>query len=533
MRSSIKIKINGKTVEVEKGTLLLQAILNQGIFIPTLCFVKESNPYFSCRICLVYEENSQKYIPSCSTRIHNEMSVITHNVNIIKHRQLLIELILANHPDDCLYCVKNETCNLRKITEYFHIQNRGFYKKDIAQSIDKSSQAILLDYSKCILCGNCVYACNEVQGCKVFQINYKGINLKVEPEYGKMLNQSSCVFCGECLKYCPTAAIYEKENINNFIKDFSEKGNIILSPLLELDNKFNIKNQRSKQNRLIGLFKNLGIDKVFSLNAGVDIFLYELYQEFKFFLNRKQSLVSSFCPSINMYFERYKPKNVELSKVEIPSIQINKILKNFFVSNNYTLHEFSGCIALKQILQNKVIDEKHFAYTSREISKIKRYFSVTEKYDKTGNFNEPCNLYSALSFLPFLPGGTAESIARMYVAEIKQEELENDTLEMFRQNKDFFDVTINVLDNKIAFGIINGMGNIKKAFDAWKNNVPDFIDVLACLGGCSVSGGMSFDNNLKEIRKQLYEISEKCTIRLPQNNKYLINLYEMQRKMND
>lgn len=527
MRNSINIKINGQLVEVERGTILLHAILKQGIFVPTLCFIKEANPYFSCRICMVFEEKSQKYIPACSTKVNDEMLIITHNNNIIKHRQLLLELLLANHPDDCLYCVKNEACNLRKLTECFHIQQRSFYKKDVVYSVDKSSHSIVLDYSKCIQCGNCVYVCNKVQECKVFQLNYKGIHLKVEPEFGKMLNQSQCVLCGECLKNCPTATIYEKENLNAFIQNISEGGGVLISPLLEFDSKTSQKNLRAKENKQIGFFRNFGKTKLFLLNAGVDLFLYELYKEFKLYLSHKQTLVSSFCPSIIMYFNKNIVENIKLSNTEIPSILVSKLLKKHSANNSFTLHEFSACIALKQSLHLKNMDDKHIAYTSRELQKIKRYFSFTDKQLKDG-YDEPLHLYSSLSYLPFLPGGTAEALARMYIIENTGKEIQAEFSMLFRQEKEYFEVSIDVLDKKIVFGIINGMGNIRKALQSWKDKMPHFIDVLACPNGCYTSGGMSFENDKewKNFKKHWHDLADKCTIRSPLNNKYLLHLYE-------
>ncbi len=529
MKTSLHITINGKKVQVEKGSLLLDVIRQQGIHIPTLCSMKEQNPYFSCRLCVVYEEQSKRYIPSCRTQINQDMSVVTHNAELIKHRQLLMELLLASHPDDCLYCVKNEHCYLRKLSEKLHIQRKDFVKKELQSSVDKSSNTLVIDYAKCIACGKCVVVCNQIQQCNVFQLTNKGVESKVVPEFGKLLQQTSCVYCGECMKVCPTAALFEKENIESFIYQSSQQYNIaILSPLYDFDAAFAVKNQRNKENKALAVLKSVGFHKTFSQNAGIDLFLYETYHQLMNSLLNGQILVSSFCPSALWFMKKYVDESFLLSTVETPSMLIAKLLNYIYPKQNVQIHDFSSCIAQKQ---SSVVDNyplKYSVYTLRELLKLQGFYAAELKQQAKITFDEPLHIFSGLSYLPFIPGGTALALARMMMIKELNKDLTAKEIADWLQDKDFYIQRLNVQKKTVIFGIINGLGNIEKALKEWKNSMPDFIDVLACPGGCCTSAAMSLLNAewWKTVKKQYLEQAEQTVVRNPFNNKYLLSLYD-------
>ncbi|NSW44512.1 MAG: (2Fe-2S)-binding protein [Bacteroidales bacterium] len=532
--STISITINGIKVKASNGDILLNVLNENGIKIPTLCHLKGHIPQYPCRICLVYNEIDQTYIPSCSTIVSNGMSILTHTPSLIKKRQQILEMLLSSHPDDCLYCVKNDACHLRMLASELSIDQRRFYVKNIKQNNDKSSAAIVREYAKCVLCGKCIEICNQQQ-CHILQFNYKGIESRVEPVLGKLLNQSNCVYCGQCIMVCPTASLYEKENISAYYTSLDTVNNstfAIISPLLEFDFSINLLNKspRVRENQAISIIKNSGANKIFNLNAGIDLYLNELLHEFIKTKNKGNTLISGFCPSAEWYLKKMSlPDHYKISKIQKPIQILQQLLLTIFPNQIFQIHSFTTCLAEKQLFSNQVLKNKAFAYTVRELLKIK---NATSTSSIRNNFktDEPFHLYSGLSFLPFIPGGLSEALARMIYQIKTQKDLEKDKLESFRNIEQFSIQTIVIEKQTYIFGIINGIGNVKKALENWKDKSIDFIEILACPNGCVMGGGSSFEHmqnfDLKSFEKQWYENVERALIRYPQRNLQLMSMLE-------
>lgn len=540
--SNITIVVNGHKIKALKGELLLDILRNRGIHIPTLCHLDGVHSKYPCRICIVYDTYTKSYIPSCSTRINKEMNIITHSPELLKKRSILLEMILAHHPDDCLYCVKNNSCDLRLLASELNIEQRRFYKKEIAINTDKSASAMVFDYAKCVLCGKCVAVCNEIQKCNVLQFNHKGKQSRVEPEFGKLLNQSLCVFCGKCIEVCPTASLYEKENISSFyssVGDFKSKTVSIFSPILELDVAITSLNKtaRSNENNTISILRKSGSDLIFPINPAIDLYLFELLNEFKAARKASQTLVSTFCPSAELFIQKHSlNEGIKLSNLIKPIYFFQKLLNYLYPNEKIELHEFTTCIAEKNVHATFSFKEKNYSYTIRELLKIKQTTSYNSN-DKYFKPDEPFHLFSALSYLPYIPGGISEAIVQMLLFENNKAHSAV-SFNAFRHIEKFSVVNIIVNQEEYTFGIINGMNQIKAALESWKNQLPQFIEILACTNGCYYGGGASVSNQKKEFKqfsKEWYNIVDKTLIRYPQRNTQLISLFQtiIEKKDND
>lgn len=531
--SNITIVVNGNKIKALKGELLLDILRNRGIHIPTLCHLDGVHSEYPCRICIVYDSDNKSYIPACSTRINQEMNIITHSPELLKKRSMLLEMILAHHPDDCLYCVKNNSCDLRLLANELNIEQRRFYKKQIAINTDKSAPAMIFDYAKCVLCGKCVIVCNEIQKCNVLQFNNKGKQSRIEPEFGKLLNQSLCVFCGKCIEVCPTASLYEKENISSFyssVGDFKSKTVSIFSPILELDGAITSLNKtaRSNENYTISILRKSGSDFIFPINPAIDLYLLELLNEFKVAKKENQTLVSSFCPSAELFIKKHSlNEGIKLSNLIKPIYFFEKLLNYLYPNEKIELHEFTTCIAEKNVHASSSFKNKNHSYTVRELLKIKQATSYNSN-DKNFKADEPFHLFSALSNLPYIPGGISEAMVQMLLLENNKANSDV-SFNAFRQVEKFSIVNIIINQEQYSFGIINGMSQIKTALEAWKKQLPQFIEILACTNGCYYGGGASVANQKKEFKqfsKQWHEIIDKLLIRYPQRNTQLMALYQ-------
>ena len=209
-----EISVNNRNVEAEPGETILSALTRAGIEVPTLCHMKKLTPTGACRICVVELEGMAGLVPSCSTPVEAGMRIFTNSPRVIEARKLIIELLLADHPDDCLYCVRSGSCRLQKLAQDYGVRERIFPPRRRENTLDTASPAIVFDQSKCILCGKCVRTCSEIQ--KVFAIEFtgRGSNMRVSPAFHDSLNVSSCICCGQCISVCPTGALREKSSLN-------------------------------------------------------------------------------------------------------------------------------------------------------------------------------------------------------------------------------------------------------------------------------------------------------------------------------
>ncbi len=210
---SINIEVNKQKLQAEKGETILEVLKRNGINVPTLCHLKDMVPTGACRICVVEQRQSGRLIPSCSQPVDEGMDILTNSPKVNEARKTIIELLLSNHPDDCLYCARNLNCELQTLSQNYQVRGREVRGTKNDHHLDLSSASIVRDPAKCILCTRCVRVCDEVMGISAIDFINRGSNSIVGPTFNKGLNTSSCVNCGQCIIVCPTGALTEQEHI--------------------------------------------------------------------------------------------------------------------------------------------------------------------------------------------------------------------------------------------------------------------------------------------------------------------------------
>ncbi|MDM7913842.1 MAG: 2Fe-2S iron-sulfur cluster-binding protein, partial [Candidatus Eisenbacteria bacterium] len=204
------IEVNGRRIEARSGDTVLEACEREGIRIPTLCHLKHLTPTGACRLCVVEVEGQRGLVPSCAYPAVEGMKLRTHSPRAVQARSVVVELLLSNHPDDCLYCVRNRDCRLRDLAAELGVRGRRFFGAKLQHRLDASSPAIVRDPAKCILCGKCVRVCEEIEGVGCIDFVGRGSRTVVGPALNQGLNVSSCVNCGQCILVCPTGALSEQ-----------------------------------------------------------------------------------------------------------------------------------------------------------------------------------------------------------------------------------------------------------------------------------------------------------------------------------
>ncbi|HAE37167.1 MAG TPA: ferredoxin, partial [Candidatus Riflebacteria bacterium] len=332
----IKIEVNKRQVEANKGELLLTAIRRAGIKVPTLCHFEGLPPSGACRLCVV--EMDGRLIPSCATTVADGMKCQTHSSKAVRARKTIIELLLADHPDDCLYCVRNGNCELQTLAEEYGVRTRRYQGEKSTCHLDVSSPALERDPAKCILCGKCVRVCEEVQNVSAIDFAGRGSKTRIETAFNEGLNMSSCVFCGQCIKVCPTGALREKSSIKEVLEAIADPDKVVVvqhAPAISVSvgEAFGLKPGSECSGPLNAVLRRIGFDKVFDTSFTADLTIMEEGSEFLARLKGKGKLpmITSCSPGWVKFAEEFYPDMLEnLSSCKSPQQMMGAVIKNYY-----------------------------------------------------------------------------------------------------------------------------------------------------------------------------------------------------------
>ena len=335
-----EIEVNGKPVKASRGETILQVLNNNGIRIPTLCYLKELSPSGACRMCVVEIEGRKNLVTACSAQVEEWMKIKTHSPKVIHARQAILELLLANHPADCLYCSKNKHCELQSLAEDLQVRERN--SPEFHQRIKKdiSSKCISREPSKCILCGRCIRICEELLTVATFDFNGRGKNTSVNTAFNKPLNISNCIFCGQCVIKCPTSALSDYADFDPLREAFENPGKIVaalFSPFIlnDLATSIPLKNIRNNNLYVQQLLSMAGSDHIFDLSFATDLMILQIASEIT--NNTKNAgifpLFSSHCAAWVKFAEQFYPEFLSnLSTVKSPLQIMGTIVKTYLAN---------------------------------------------------------------------------------------------------------------------------------------------------------------------------------------------------------
>jgi NADH dehydrogenase/NADH:ubiquinone oxidoreductase subunit G len=270
------IDVNNTPIDTHEGETLLTALRNNGIKIPTLCHMAGFTPSGACRLCVVEIEGKRDLITSCTYPVEKGLVVRTNSPRVIKARKAIVEMLLANHPDDCLYCERNGNCELQWLAEEMHVKERKFFSKKNSDQRDHSSPGVYRDPSKCILCNRCVRVCEEVQLVTAIEFNYRGNKTKVNSAFNKGLNVSSCINCGQCIMVCPTGALVDIshiEKVQSAINNPAKQAVAMVSGgfTASVAEHFSLKVTDNPLGLITTALKKMGFHKVYDMSAANDL----------------------------------------------------------------------------------------------------------------------------------------------------------------------------------------------------------------------------------------------------------------------
>ena len=543
------IQVNGKTIKARNGDTILSALQRNGIKVPTLCHLENLLPTGACRMCVVEVEGRQALIPSCSYPVEEWMKIRTHSPRVVKARKTNIELLLSNHPDDCLYCERNGNCELQRFAEDLNVRERRFYGKKNNYRTDPSSASLLRDPAKCILCGRCIRICEEVQGITALDFIGRGNKMQVGPAFNRGMNLSSCINCGQCIMVCPTGALTEKQQpgeLQDALHNPEVKTVIQCSPSLSvtLAEEFGLRAGKDMDSLMYAALRKLGFDYVFDSSFAADLLVVEQAAELLERLRgqNKLPMFSSCCPAWIKYAEQSRPSILEnISHCKSPQQMMGALITAHFATDHkiasdkvYSVSAMP-CVAKKfeaqrEQMTHKGITDVDSVLTTRELARLIRLNGIDIQQVEPELADLPYRSRSSAGKLLSVSGGLTESLIRTLYFKVTGKELPLQKIQELRTSKGRKEFHLKIGEYNLGFAVVNGIGHVKELLDELENGRDDlhYIEVMACQGGCVGGGGQPIHpetDNTRTRARAIYEIDDKESIRLAHRNPSLVTLY--------
>lgn len=518
----VELVIDKKKVTADDSQTIMEVAKTLGIEIPTLCYIKDVNRSVSCRMCWVEIEGVDNLVLSCARKVENGMVVKTNSLKVLEARKQSLEEILKTHNKNCLNCSKNLKCELQELVEIYHCnteENACFTNKP---PIDDSNHAIVRDDSKCILCGRCASVCGTIQGVNAFSRIDRVNKVKEGTAKDKPLQESTCVACGQCVLFCPTGALTQKNDLGEVLKILEEKDTITIAQVapsvrVSIAEEFGGEVGTFAEGKLVSSLRAVGFDFVFDINMGADFTVVEEAAELIEKLESKKDLplFTSCCPAWFNYCEKFYPEFVShLSTTKSPNEILGSLVKYYYetLGKKVKIVSVMPCTAKKrEIIAHGIIDK---SITTRELGELIRLKGIDFNSLDEGKFDEPFGEYSGGGLIFGVTGGVTEATLRYAIHKLtgKKQEIIDDV----RYSEGVKEVVTHLGDREIKLAIIHGLGNVPKVLDAIKSGEKtyDFIEVMACPGGCVNGGGQSYVNydkiDLKDVIKKRSEAVYKA-----------------------
>lgn len=552
----IQLTIDGLPIQVEEGTTILEAADKLNIYIPTLCHHPDQEVKANCRICLVENEGMHTLIPACSYPAAEGMVIHTHSPKVRKARLHILELILARHAQDCLHCRRSGTCELQEVTEAMHFVRTPRYPyRARSDAYDTTSPSIVRNASKCIACGRCAYACNEIQTVHAISKIDRGFEVKYVPPYDRPLGESVCTNCGQCVQACPTGALTIHDDTENFWSAIGTGklivGQVAPSIRANLAEALGEDPGTLSTGRLVTAMKRLGFDLVFDTNFTADLTIMEEGTELLGRLENNGTLpmITSCSPGWIKFCETYYPDMLEnLSTCKSPQQMFGALIKTYYADKigkkpvDILSISIMPCTAKKYEAKRPELGRDGYqdidvVLTIQELARMIRSAGIDFSSLPESEFDAPFGLGSGAGTIFGATGGVMEAALRTVYEVVTGESLENIEFEAVRGMEGIKEAVINVGDLPVKVAVVHGLGNARKLMDAVKEGRADyhFIEIMACPGGCVGGGGNAIRKGEKmRSRKQkmaprfeaVYEEDKRLPVRKSHENSSVKALYE-------
>lgn len=545
-----EIEVNGKMIEAKPGEMLLTTLRRNGINVPTLCYMEGLPPTGACRLCVVEVEGRPNLIPSCSFPVVEGLKVKTHSPRAMRARRTIIELLLANHPDDCLYCLRNNNCELQSLAVELGVDQRLYSGGKNDYKIDASSPAIIRDPAKCILCGKCVRVCEEIQGVSAIDFTHRGSASIVGTAFGQGLNVSSCVNCGQCVMVCPTGALTERSSIKEVLAALEDPSKTVVvqhAPAVSvtLGELLGLKPGKDIMGIMTAAFRVLGFDQTYDTSFTADLTIMEegseLVQRIK--TGGTLPMFTSCSPGWVKFIEQFFPEYLDnVSTCKSPQQMMGAVIKSFWAEKEgldprdiYSV-SIMPCTAKKfeagrPEMSRGGVPDIDAVLTTRELAQMIRMRGVDIHALDPEDADTPFGERSSAGKLFGATGGVMEAAIRSAYYLITGEEMEHLKVTAVRGLKGVKEAKVKIGDLEIGVAVVSGLQNARELLEQIKAGRDDlhFIEVMCCPGGCINGGGQPIGLSIEAVQarmRALYQIDRDESLRVSHHNKWVQRLYK-------
>ncbi len=545
----LEVQVNGRTVTANKGEMLLDVLRREGIHIPTLCHVPDLSPTGACRLCVVELVNQNRLVPSCAFPVEAGMDIQTHSPRVLQARKTIVELLLSSHPDDCLYCVRNNKCELQSLAANLGVQSKRFIKKEHVSTLDVSSPSLIRDPDKCILCGRCVRVCEEIQGVSAIDFIGRGSNTEVGSAFGEGLNVTSCVNCGQCILACPTGALREQDAIKDVLSAIADPDRVVVvqhapAVSVSLADELGMKSGSDICGAMTAAMRRLGFDYVFDTSFSADLTIMEEGSELVHRLTNDGVLpmMTSCSPGWIKFVEQFYPEFMDnLSTCKSPQQMMGAIIKTFFAEkagidpDKIFSVSVMPCTAKKfeaqrpEMAHNRRPDVDA-VLTTRELASLIRMQGLDLTALQPEGADTPFGERSSAGKLFGATGGVMEAAIRSAYFLVTGNEMDKLEVKPVRGIEGVKEATVNVNGLELKVAVVNGLGNARWLLEEIKAGRREvhFIEVMTCPGGCIGGGGQPHGTDREAVvarMQALYQIDRSDTLRTSHQNPAIQRLY--------
>ena len=563
----IKLTIDNKQVEVAEGTTILKAARQAGIHIPTLCYFELAGMNFEnkpggCRVCVVEVVKDfngrprRNLAPACATDCVDGMEVLTHSQRVINARRTVVELILSDHPTDCLTCAKSGQCELQKLAQNLGIREIPYKGEQSTYRVDMSP-SIIRDVDKCIMCRRCENVCNNIQSVGALSAVNRGFQAVVAPAFEQDMVDSPCVMCGQCVQVCPVGALSEVDDTRNVMMAINDPKKTVVvqtAPAVRvaIGEEFGMEPGTIVTGQLAAVLRQLGFDYVFDTDFAADLTIMEEGTELLQRIDRytkgdtsvRLPILTSCCPGWVNFFEHNFPDMLDVpSTAKSPQQMFGAIAKSYWADKMGIKREDLVVVSIMPCLAKKYeckrdefkVDgnpDVDYVLSTRELARLIKQFNLDLKEVEPQDYDDPLGESTGAAVIFGATGGVIEAATRTAYEVFTGKKLDKIDFTELRGLEGIRDAWVDFNGTPIHIGIAHGLKNARTLLEKVREGKEQFhaIEVMACPGGCIGGAGQPYHHgNSKIIKKRfdaIYEEDRNKPIRKSHENPSIIKLYK-------
>lgn len=558
----INCTINGEAVQVSKGTTVLHAAKKVGADVPTLCYLNLHgfdilNEVSSCRVCMVEVEGRPNLVTACSEKVTEGMAIHTESNRAVMARRANLELLLSNHPKECLTCAMNLDCELQALAARMRVREIHYEGEQMSYPIDTTSRALQKDPNKCIMCRRCETMCNDVQTVGVLSALGRGFDAVVAPAFNLDMINTSCTYCGQCVAVCPTGALVEMDDTSKvwFALNNPKKHVIVqVAPAVRvaIGEMFGMAPGSISTGKIPTALRKMGFDAVFDTDWAADLTIMEEASELVHRIKHggKLPILTSCCPAWVQFFEHNFQDMLDIpSSCKSPQIMFGAMAKTYYASEkgidpkDIVVVSIMPCVAKKAEAarpelsehddsSNTQMQDVDYVLSTREFGRMMEVLGIDFNRLDDSDFDQLMGESTGASVIFGTTGGVIEAAVRTAYEWVTGEELKKVEFEQLRGMEGIRSGKVNIGDLELNIGIAHGLGNARKLLEGIREGKYDFqaIEIMACPGGCVGGGGQPYHHgNMDIIRKRqqaIYQEDRNKPLRKSHDNPMIQKAYD-------